>query len=247
MLDVKRKLENLTSLIVPQSSPTVVQAILKRVKGTDSWERNNLRKNTQENVAMVKDPEVKFCDYVKPQRKLNTCRPSTPVEAVSSSTVASNDAQDKAVQFGKFVEEICYLSCPVDAQCAKESDDSKAKVLAILGLQRCPAQEKGDAVIQAVCNARKQCSDYPKIAMVPINDKGTQIKKQPSVDFVRHPSADTDTIMSCATTTHDGEHQVLSSSEDTDSHDEAEIVPLRAADHDEDDEDACPIRALSIS
>mmetsp|Transcript_9754 Transcript_9754/g.23154 ORF Transcript_9754/g.23154 Transcript_9754/m.23154 type:complete len:263 (-) Transcript_9754:60-848(-) len=261
MLDVKRKLESITSFMLPQSSPTVVQAIMKRVKGTNSWERQNLRKNTQENVAMVQDPEIKFSDYVKPQRKLNTSRsPSSPMidDCSSSGTGASFDSTEgsKHVLFGKFVEEICYLSSPPDLAKQKASEECKAKVLAILGLEASPLSCcGGDAVLDAVSKARENSPVYPKISMIPINDEGREMPspKIVNVAYEKFPTERLEVIMSCgASTSTTDSDQLVTSSEDTDSHshdeDEGEIIPLQIGDEEEEDEDnLCPIRALSIA
>jgi len=204
MMDVKRKLEHVSSFILPHhrtgSSPTVVQAIMKRVKGTDSWERSNLRKNTMDNVVMVKNPEVKEAGYVKPQRKLNAHRLVDIDDTSSSGSGTASDGSDKSVKFTRFVEEICFQSCTVDFVGVKAEQDSRENVLAILGLEvSSPKSAGGDLVVEAVCKAREEKAAYPKISMVPINDGGQGVggtsddRQLPPIE--RHPSGSSESVV----------------------------------------------------
>ena len=47
----------------PSLVSTVTSFVLKRIKGTQTWQRMQIRKNTAANKEIVEDPSVKFAEY----------------------------------------------------------------------------------------------------------------------------------------------------------------------------------------
>ena len=166
MLRAKKRFDNALSLVVP-SSPTFFRKILKRVKGTKSYERSKLRENTQSNVVMLKNEEIQNCEYTKPLRKLNAKLSHSLTEHSDEST-----SECAAVHFTESVEEICYLPYTPDAKSVEEVNESKLKLLSILGLDSVHQGDKGaDPVVEAVSRARAVPVVYPLISIVPLNDE----------------------------------------------------------------------------
>mmetsp|Transcript_33184 Transcript_33184/g.51675 ORF Transcript_33184/g.51675 Transcript_33184/m.51675 type:complete len:328 (+) Transcript_33184:520-1503(+) len=178
MEDVKRKLEHMTSLFgSKQGGSGMVTNLMKRVKGSDFWDKDHIKRNTRDNVQMSKSSDAMEAEYVKPLRKINSSKSICFDEAASSCSETGSSCTCKSVKFGQFVEEICYVGSTPEP--TKEEEEKRCMILEVLGLDATPSSPAGssvDQVVQAVAAARLSCmAAQPSISLIPLNDQGTPL------------------------------------------------------------------------
>jgi len=138
--------------------------LFKRKTSDDS---SVVEKNTQRNIELLQDSDASSCF----DDKSDLASPSL------SSSSSFDVAQNKAIRFNQYVEEILFVAAPESP--SELQDENHAQLLALLGLDSQPAPKANadDAVMNALTKARSRCcTSDGAISIVPINDCGKLLK-----------------------------------------------------------------------
>lgn len=109
-------------------------SIMKRVRGTQSWQRMQIKKNTQANKDNLHDASLQGARYEKPVIKLNSSRKLKVVDCEPScESCLACPPRPKCVNFIPLVKEVTFSSLTEEEE--QESLNQRSQVLSILGLK----------------------------------------------------------------------------------------------------------------
>jgi len=109
-------------------------SIMKRVRGTQSWQRMQIKKNTQANKDNLHDASLQGAHYEKPMTKLNSSRKLKVVNSEPScESCLACPPRPKCVNFIPLVKEVTFSNLTEEEE--QESLNQRSQVLCILGLK----------------------------------------------------------------------------------------------------------------